>query len=144
MKIDNSVWCGREVLQSELIQSTNQQYIVSFGYRKYHEQNRCVRMGKGGRNICILVALSSEANGGMKAKAYLHAMLLGYEVLSNMFVGKKAKIEMREVTDFLAIEQNVAKSLDKIWPEFEKSVKQVGWNLVGTELSSEGYEIHVN
>lgn len=88
---------------SERLQEDN--YVVSLRGRK------------------VAVSLSKEGTPRDKAKAYLHAVLLG----------RAAKDSNPE---------EVARvRLESAWPAFEKSCEQVGWNLDKTALQSRGYEL---
>lgn len=80
-------------------------YIVSFHRRK------------------VAVSVAKEATPRDKAKAYLHAVLLG----------RATKDSNPELAASL--------QLQSAWPAFERSCEQVGWDLDKTELASRGFEL---
>lgn len=71
----------------------------------------------------VVVSLSSDATPRDKAKAYLHAALLG----------RAAKEDSPELVARM--------HLDVAWPLFESKCEEVGWDLDKTELHTEGYEL---
>jgi len=86
----------------------------------------------------ILVAFGIDANGRVKSKAYLHAMILchilqKYDISATQFQTLEEKNIMAETT--------AAARVESLWSGFAKSAHRAGWDLEGTELRSEGYEL---
>lgn len=87
--------------------------------RRLHEDMYVVSIR--GRRVSVSVA--KDATPRDKAKAYLHAVLLGR-------ASKDSNPEL------------VARvQLQSAWPTFERSCQQTGWDLDKTELQSMGYEL---
>jgi len=103
------------------------QYVISVGDLKGKKK------GQG-----IIVAFGVDANGRVKSKAYLHAMILcnilqKYDISGTHFQTLEERNIMAETTAVARVEN--------LWLGFAKSAHRAGWDLKGTELRSEGYEL---
>jgi hypothetical protein len=112
----------------------NDNYILKVGHndRQQHEKDRC-----------ILVAFTSECSNKEKAKAYLHACLVG-RALATMTMTNKAHngTMMIDEGDIIQHAEEVGqKETNNLWPIFERCASKVGWKLDKTEISTDGYEL---
>lgn len=114
--------------------SQEDNYILKVGHtHKQFEKNRC-----------ILVSFLSQCSNREKAKAYLHACLVGRALVSlstpngeqnNKHVARDEQELIRQAEEIGQEEINV------LWPIFERSASKAGWKLDKTEFSTHGYEI---
>jgi hypothetical protein len=84
----------------------------------------------------ILVSFLSDCGNKDKAKAYLHACLVGraLEVLEETMVC--------DLQDLIHRAESIGEQeIKKLWSTFEKCVSSAGWKLNKTEIATEGYEI---
>jgi len=116
-------------LQSVLSQKQKQNYILSVGHagRKRVKQKRRV-----------LVAFSPECSNKDVAKAYLHACIVGHELAST---SKEQRNDVEEIEIVKEVEVRAENKLTQLFPLFEMSASNAGWNLDRTEISNQGYEI---
>lgn len=71
----------------------------------------------------VVVSLANDATPRHKARAYMHALLLGRALQDSE-------------PELVATVQ-----LESAWPTFEKACQQAGWDLDKTELQTRGYEL---
>jgi len=108
-------------------QIKSDQYVISVG------DTNGKRKGQG-----IFVAFGVGTDGKVKSKAYLHAILLGsilknYDITATYFQSVEEKNLMAE--------RSAAEKVESLWTSFLQSTHQAGWDLEGTDLQSEGYEL---
>jgi len=117
-------------LQSVLSQKQKQHYILSVGHggrqRVKHKRR-------------ILVAFNSGCSNKDVAKAFLHACIVGHELAAT---SKEQCNDVEEIEIVKEVEVKAENKLDQLWPRFELSVSNAGWNLDRTEIPSQGYEIN--
>eukprot|EP00540_Astrosyne_radiata_P018379 CAMPEP_0116850452 /NCGR_PEP_ID=MMETSP0418-20121206/16163_1 /TAXON_ID=1158023 /ORGANISM="Astrosyne radiata, Strain 13vi08-1A" /LENGTH=172 /DNA_ID=CAMNT_0004482341 /DNA_START=127 /DNA_END=645 /DNA_ORIENTATION=+ len=75
----------------------------------------------------VLVAFGVNATPRDKAKAYLHAVLLGDLIHQGHAVPDT--------------ETGASDKLQELWPLFEKQCESAGWILEKTEIRTQGYEL---
>ena len=116
-------------LQSVLSQKQKQTYILSVG----HAGRKRVKHKRR-----ILVALTSECSNTDIAKACLHACIVGHELVST---SKEHHNDVEEIEIVKEVEVKAENKLTQLWPLFELSASNAGWNLDRTEISTDGYEM---
>jgi hypothetical protein len=117
------------------LHSNKDNYIVKVGHtNKQLEKNRC-----------ILVSFLSQCSNKERAKAYLHACLVGRALVSV----SKQKRDHNNDNPGIHDERELLRQAEEIgqeetnllWPVFERSASNAGWKLDKTEFSTHGYEI---
>ncbi|KAL3805091.1 hypothetical protein HJC23_003319 [Cyclotella cryptica] len=114
--------------------SSKDNYILKVGHtNKQLEKNRC-----------ILVSFLSECSNKEKAKAYLHACLVGRALVlvsapNGEQNNKPVVHDEREI--IRQAEEIGQREINVLWPIFERSASKAGWKLDKTEFSTYGYEI---
>ena len=116
-------------LQSILSEKQKQKYLLSVGHagRKRVKQKRQV-----------LVAFTPECNNKDVAMAYLHACIVDDELASTL---KEQRNDVEEIEIVKEVETKAESKLTRLFPLFEKSASNAGWDLDRTEISTHGYEI---
>lgn len=120
-------------LQSFLIKKQKQNagkenYILTVGH-KGRKRVKCKRR--------ILVAFNSECSNKDIAKSYLHACIVGHELAST----STEHNDVEEIEIVKEVEVKAENKLTQLWPLFETSASNAGWNLDRTEVSTEGYKL---
>ncbi|KAL7543655.1 hypothetical protein ACHAXR_012959 [Thalassiosira sp. AJA248-18] len=90
----------------------------------------------------ILVAFFSNSSNTEKAKAYLHASLVGRALASLLTGCKEGQSTYSEMEMIQRVEETAESELDQLWPIFEQCVSDAGWILDKTECATEGYEMY--
>ena len=106
------------------------------------QQKYFLTVGHAGRKRAkhkrrILVALDSECSNKEVAKAYLHACLVGRELEST----SKEHNDVEEIEIVKEVEVKAEKKLSRLWPLFEMSALNAGWNLDKTSVT-EGFKLY--
>jgi uncharacterized protein (DUF1499 family) len=112
----------------------NYNYILKVG----HTNNQLEK------NRCILVSFLSQCSNKEKAKAYLHACLVGRALVS-VSTPNELKNNRHVVHDEIELigqaEEIGQEETNALWSVFERSASKSGWKLDKTEFSTYGYEI---
>jgi hypothetical protein len=85
----------------------------------------------------ILIALDSECSNKDVTKAYLHACLVGRELQPT----SKQHSDVEEIEIIKEIEAEAERMLARLWPLFEVSASNAGWNLDKTSVT-EGFKLY--
>jgi hypothetical protein len=114
--------------------------------RESNNDNYILKVGHTGRQLekhrCILVAFTSECSSKEKAKAYLHACLVGRALTSLSLANAQTKYNVSNEEDTVdQAEKTGSTEANAMWPVFERCAGEAGWKLDKTEVSTEGYEI---
>lgn len=113
-----------------------------------YKENYILKVGHTNRqlekNRCILVSFLIECSNREKAKAYLHACLVGRALLSVSVPNgnKNNRSVVHGERQLISQAEEIGREETKVlWPVFERSASEAGWKLDKTEFSTCGYAI---
>jgi hypothetical protein len=96
------------------------------------------------KNRCILVSFLSQCSNKEKARAYLHACLVGRALVSVSTPNelKNNRHVVHDESELIGQAEEIGQEeTNLLWPVFERSASNAGWKLDKTEFSTYGYEI---
>ncbi|KAL7477435.1 hypothetical protein ACHAW6_003240 [Cyclotella cf. meneghiniana] len=96
------------------------------------------------KNRCILVSFLSQCSNKEKAKAYLHACLVGRALVSVPLPNgiKNNRPVVHDERQLISQAEEIGQEeTEVLWPIFERSASKAGWRLDKTEFSTCGYEV---
>ena len=110
-----------------------------------HNANYILKVGhfgkqKSEKSRCILVCYTSKCCGEEKAKAYLHACLVGRALVEESMQNTSSMLWNED--ELIHRAEKVGQvNINTLWPSFATCTGKAGWKLDKTEISTNGYEL---
>lgn len=126
--------------------STRLQSILAAKRKSTSNDNYILKVGHSGNQQlekyrCILISFLSQCSNDEKAKAYLHACLVGRALVA-VSKPNEANEALTDEGELIEKAEEIGQEeINRLWLFFERCAANAGWQLSKTEFATDGYEI---